>query len=186
MNSHPENFPAHGSNTGPASSGFPLDAASSSAEQTLRLIAQLPSPEGLEDRVIAGLHHAPSTGRILFWPRTISGSGSSWMRGAAAAAIVFVVAGGGWGIYTRVQPMQPARVLVMPRGGAAGGFSGAGAMRTPETLHGPVVAQPVTNKPIDPKTAKKTPARVVHLPLRALQPDATGTIANSPSATTAK
>ena len=40
------------------------------------------------------------------------------MRGAAAAAIVFVVAGGGWGIYTRVQPSQPAKVMVMPRAGS--------------------------------------------------------------------
>jgi hypothetical protein len=107
------------------------------------------------------------------------------MRGAAAAAIVFVVAGGGWGIYTRVEPAQPARVLVMPRAGAAGGFSGAGAMRTPETLHGPVVAQPVTEKPIEVKAAKKTPARVVHLPLRALQPD-DNAVAKQPGAATAK
>ena len=36
------------------------------------------------------------------------------MRTAAAAAIVFVVAGGGWGVYTRVQQGQPARMIVMP------------------------------------------------------------------------
>ena len=170
------------SNSGSASSG----SASSSAEQTLHLIAQLPSPEGLEDRVIAGLHHAPRRGRVLYWPRTLGGSGGAWMRGAAAAAIVFVVAGGGWGIYMRVEPAQPARILVMPRAGATGGFSGAGAMRTPETLHGPVVARPVTDKPTDPKTVKKTPAPVVHLPLRALQPDATSAVAGQPSATAAK
>jgi len=186
MNSHPQNFPAPASNPGSASSGSTSESASSAAEQTLRLLAQLRSPEGLEDRVIAGLHSAPRRGRILYWPRTLGGSGGAWIRGAAAAAIVFVVAGGGWGIYTRVQPAQPARVLVMPRAGAAGGFSGAGAMRTPETLHGPVVARPVTDKPIEPKTVKKSSARVVHLPLRALQSDANGAVANQPSATAAK
>jgi hypothetical protein len=186
MNSHPQNFPAPASNPGSASSGSTSESASSSAEQTLRLLAQLPSPEGLEDRVIAGLHSAPRRGRIFYWPRSLSGSGGAWMRGAAAAAIVFVVAGGGWGIYTHVEPAQPARVLVMPRAGAAGGFSGAGAMRTPETLHGPVVARPVTDKPIEPKTVKKSSARVVHLPLRALQQDDDSAVAKQPSAATAK
>ena len=61
------------------------------------------------------------------------------MRGAAAAAIVFVVAGGGWGIYIRVQQPQPARVIAMPPR-VSGGFSNAGAMRTPNTLNGPLVA----------------------------------------------
>ncbi len=186
MNSPIHNVPAHGSNPGPASSSSTAEFASSQAEQTLRLIAQLPSPEGLDDRVIAALHQVPRKGRVLYWPGSLSGSGGAWMRGAAAAAIVFVVAGGGWGIYMRVEPAQPARVLVMPRAGAAGGFSGAGAMRTPETLHGPVVAQPVTEKPAEVKPVKKTPARVVHLPLRALQPDDDSAVAKQPSAATAK
>jgi hypothetical protein len=186
MNSPIQNVPVHGSNPGPASSGFTAELASSQAEQTLRLIAQLPSPEGLDDRVIAGLHQVPRKGRILYWPGSLSGSGGAWMRGAAAAAIVFVVAGGGWGIYTRVEPAQPARVLIMPRAGTGRGFSSAGEMRTPETLHGPVVARPVTDKPIDPKTVKKTPARVVHLPLRALQQDDDSAVAKQPITATAK
>ena len=68
------------------------------------------------------------------------------MRTAAAAAIVFVVAGGGWGVYTHVQNVQqsqPAKVIVVPRGLQPGGFSGAGAMRTPQTLPGPTVTLPV-------------------------------------------
>jgi hypothetical protein len=69
------------------------------------------------------------------------------MRGAAAAAIVFVVAGGGWGIYSRVQPSPAAKVIVMPaRSGAASGFSNAGAMRTPQTLNGPVLTHPATTQ----------------------------------------
>ncbi len=41
---------------------------SDSAEATLRLIAQLPAPLGLEDRVLAGLNSAPRSGRLLHWP----------------------------------------------------------------------------------------------------------------------
>lgn len=143
----------------------------SSAEETLQLIARLPAPEGLEDRVKTGLKTAPRAGRILHWPASLRPT-ASWVRGAAAAAVVFVVAGGGWGIYMRVQPTQPARVLVMPHAG--GGFSSAGAMRTPQTLNGPILAQPLNTQmdaaetakaqPVQTKPMKKVPAKVLSLP----------------------
>jgi hypothetical protein len=137
MNSTSRNASARNSISGAAA-----ETAASPAETTLRLIAGLPAPNALEDRVLAGLRTAPRTARILRWPAMLQPTGS-WMRVAAAAAIVFVVAGGGWGIYTRVQPSQPAaKVIVMPRAGAAGGFSSAGAMRTPQTLNGPLLSQP--------------------------------------------
>jgi len=156
-----------------STSGAPRERDSASAEATLRLIARLPAPEGIEDRVNAGLKSAPCTGRVLQWPAMLRPT-SSWMRGAAAAAIVFVVAGGGWGIYMRVQPTQPARVIVMPpRPGAGGGFSNAGAMRTPQTLNGSVVAAPVaphasdaqagTLPPVPAKTLQKAPAQIVSI-----------------------
>jgi hypothetical protein len=149
--------------------------AAGSGEETLRLIAKLPAPEGLEDRVNSGLKSAPRTGRILEWPAMLHPAGGwmpgGWIRGAAAAAIVFVVAGGGWGIYTRVQPNQPAKVIMMPRAGAGGGFSSAGAMRTPQTLNLPVVVEPaivqtsnaqtVSTQPLQAKHGKKAPAKVV-------------------------
>jgi len=136
--------------------GFSKDSGAGAAERTLRLIASLPVPEGLEDRVHAGLAAAPRRGRVLAWPGMRT-QASGWVRGAAAAAIVFVVAGGGWGIYSRVQPSQPARVIVMPaRAAAPGGFSGAGAMRTPQTLNLPVVAHPVATA--GPKA--KVPAKI--------------------------
>ncbi len=124
------------------------------AETSLRLIASLPAPAGLEDRVKAGLRVAPRTGQVLRWPSR-AGMGGGWMQGkamraAAAAAIVFVVAGGGWGVYSRVQPAQSPKVIAMPQrmgvGIGSGGFSSAGAMRTPQTLDGPVLAHPVTSK----------------------------------------
>ena len=128
-----------------------------SAEATLRLIAQLPAPLGLEDRVLAGLNSAPRSGRLLHWPGIMNPT-ASWMRGAAAAAIVFVVAGGGWGIYSRVHTAVPAKAVAMPpHVGAVSGFSSAGAMRTPQTLKGPVIAQPAGAQPDVTKPEKKAP-----------------------------
>ncbi len=115
----------------------PSSCGAESAEETLRIVANLPAPEGLEDRVHAALDSTPQRARILSWPTAMKAQ-SNWMRTAAAAAIVFVVVGGGWGVYTRVEPSRAGRVIVMPpRVGAPGGFSGAGAVRMPETIPGP-------------------------------------------------
>jgi hypothetical protein len=137
------------------------------AEETLRLIAHVPAPQGLEDRIHAALLSRPRRGRILSWP-SVPRLESNWMRSAAAAAIVFVIAGGGWGIYSHVQQPQ-AKVIVMPMHVATqGGFSSAGAMRTPNTLNGPVLAHPVPAplklaRPVAkfPKPAKLKPNRSV-------------------------
>ena len=148
------------------------ESAFSPAEETLRLVASLPAPDGLEDRVNAAVSAAANSdgvlgrGRVLAWPRAIRPE-SGWMRTAAAAAIVFVIAGGGWGVYMRVeQQNQPAKVIVMPaRIPGAGGFSGAGAMRTPLTLPGPAAPQPAKVSPpakadaAQTKGAKKPAAR---------------------------
>jgi hypothetical protein len=137
-----------------------VNQAPSPAEKTLRLIARLSAPEGLEERVQAGLHAAPRTAsgtvlgkaRILAWPVALC-LDNAWMRSslarsAAAAAIVAVVVGGGWGVYSRVQQPQPARaVTIPPRVSAQGGFSSAGAMRTPQTLNGPIVEHPAVAHP---------------------------------------
>jgi len=135
-------------------------SGSADVDATLRLVATLPAPEGLEDRIHAKLRSAPRTGRILEWPAGMRSTGawmrSTAMRSAAAAAIVFVVAGGGWGIYTRV---QPSRVIVMPaRVASPGGFSGASAMRTPQPFNAPKVSQPAQGK-----------ARIVPMPQRKSQ-----------------
>jgi hypothetical protein len=170
------------------------EAASGSAEATLRLIARLPASQGLEDRVMAGLKSAPRTARILHWPSMLQPTGT-WMRGAAAAAIVFVVAGGGLGIYSHVQPGQPSRVIVMPpRVGAASGFSNAGAMRTPETLNGPVlakpaiaqplIAQPEIAQPLQTKPLKKIPAPIV--PATNSKTQAAGKVSAQPAVSAVK
>jgi hypothetical protein len=119
-----------------------------SGEDTLRLIASLPAPAGLEDRVHKALRAAPRSGRVLAWPagfRARTVMQNHWMRAAAAAAIVFVVVGGGWGVYSRVQPGPAGKVIVMPqRAPGSGGFGGAGAIRTPQTLPGPKVREQAT------------------------------------------
>jgi hypothetical protein len=153
MNSHFQNASARNA----AASAAPQDV---SVDETLRLIASLPAPQGLEERVLAGLRAAPRRARVLRWP-ALSRPSSGWMRAAAAAAIVAVVAGGGWGIHSLVQPIQPSvrSAVLPPRPAAAAGFSSAGAMRTPQTLHGPVLVQQVTAPPSQAKPAKKIPAR---------------------------
>jgi hypothetical protein len=138
-------------------------AGGADAETTLRLIAALPAPAGLEDRIHARLGSAAGRankpGRMLAWPAS-SGSGSSWLRSAAAAAIAFVVVSVGWGIYSHVQPAMTGRVVPMPaRGEATGGFAGAGAIRTPQTLNGPILAHPVKHQDAPAKTQKNPVAK---------------------------
>ncbi|HTW60568.1 MAG TPA: hypothetical protein VMD55_02100 [Terracidiphilus sp.] len=140
------------------------NAAHNDAEETLRLIAGLPAPQGLEERVhralgqAHALRKASRPGRLLGWPAP-PGTGMEWMRTAAAAAIAFVIAGGSWGVYRQVQPRQTGNgILLAPHGANTGGFAGAGAMRTPQTLNGPVLrgpalAHPPTHPPDHPVEA---------------------------------
>jgi hypothetical protein len=139
------------------------DSGVSEAEKTLRLIARLPAPEGLEDRVHAGLKTAPSGGRILAWPVPLT-LASGWMRSAAAAAIVFVVAGGGWSIYSRVQPGQPPQRIAGPRIAGPGQFSTGEAVRRPQTLNGPMLTNPATPKMPQAKVPAKALAKATHRP----------------------
>jgi hypothetical protein len=132
------------------------------AEAALRCIAGLPAQAGLEVRIKSALEVAPHAGKVLSWPA--AAFSSSWvsrpvLRGAAAAAIVLVVAGGGWGIFRKAQPVRtPSAVVMPPRLAAPGGFSSAGAMRTPQTLIAPTVSQPVAagaNPIVTPKSLQQ-------------------------------
>lgn len=142
-------------------------AALASLDETLRLIAKLPAPAGLEDRVLTGVRAGVRAGmlagskaeshfgRLLVWPASFSPQRDLMqgaMRAAAAAAIVCVVLGGGWGIHARFQSAPLPTAITQPqvnpaRQAAPGGFSSAGAMHTPVTLNGPLVAQPTITKP---------------------------------------
>lgn len=134
------------------------------AEATLRLIAALPAPDGIEDRVKiglktglkTGLRAAPHQASVIRWPQR-STDGARWthlswthlagMRAAAAAAIVMVVAGGGWEVYSHIRvAAQPAALVAPERMGGSSGLSAAGAKRKPHTVDGPVVAVPAQAK----------------------------------------
>ena len=147
-----------------------------SFQATLRVIANLPVPEGLEDRVRRALRTAPRESHLLAWPSGLKPKAvrldSSWMtpgwigawsRAAAAVAIGLVVVGGGWGVYSRVERTQPQRVIVFPHSAVGGGFSSAGAMRTPETLNGPVLVHPLKSDAA-PNKAKAKPGRPAKAP----------------------
>jgi hypothetical protein len=165
--------PKNGNAAGPAAQG----SAAGEADATLRLIAGLPAPKGLEERVhqrlntlqklntleglstARGLGAAPRQpgqgGRVLAWPAPASSS-RGWLRAAAAAAIAFVIVGGGWDVYRHVQPGQTTGrgIMLAPRGAASGGFAGAGAVRTPQTLNGPVVNEPTAKRGVDAQPAQ--------------------------------
>jgi len=168
-----------------------IAGASGSGEfdETLRLIARLAPPEGLEERVKAGLRAAPASGkaRIFAWPKLRLET--AWMRSAAAAAIGAVVVGGSWGIYSHVQSNQPSRAIATPpRVSAQGGFSSAGAMRTPQTLNGPMVApaaaaHPATAAPLVAKPETEPAATVKSVPVKSATADKT---AAPPAATRVK
>jgi hypothetical protein len=137
-------------------------ATGGSGEETLRLIARLPAPEGLENRVKAGLRSSPATGRMVMWRDFVRPAGgwmySSLVRGAAAAAIVCVVAGGGWRIYSHVQPAPAANAVVPVSTG--NGFSNANAVRVPETLDRPVLKHPAP----EVNVVEKAPAEIKSVP----------------------
>ena len=148
---------------------FDSSCSSSGFEETLRLVASLSAPEGLEERVEvtlrAELRAAPRAvygrARILHWPAALrldhAWVRSSLARAAAAATIAAVVIGGGWGVYSRVETSQPASFVAPLHTVPPGGFSSAGAMRTPQTLDGPLVAHPAAAATIN--AAPKTPAQ---------------------------
>lgn len=150
-------------------SRFDRSASALAAEETLRMIATLPAPAGLEDRVKAGLRSAPKTAKVIAWPFPSAGNWmrSSGMRGAAAAAIVLAIAGGGWGVYSHIQVAPVPSALVDPQlPSAAGRFSTAGAMHVPQTVQGPVIAAPVIEKQDQPP-AKAVPLPPQHTPKKA-------------------
>lgn len=148
------------------------DAALKSLDATLHLLATLPVPAGLEDRVFAGMVAVPRKARVLEWPQPLYSR--DWVRGIAAAAIVLVVGGGGWGVYSRVRPNEPAaagepdRAVAVPHATfQPGGFSSAEMIRRPQTLNGPAVKKAEPAATAKTKTAEEAAAKKPARPLKA-------------------
>ena len=106
-----------------------------SGEDTLRLVAALPAPAGMEERIQQRLK-LQGADRVIEWP-VKPRAGQTWLRGAAAAALVCVVVGGGWSLYQHVRPADAARMPAISAPATQGAFASAGAKRTPLTLVGP-------------------------------------------------
>jgi hypothetical protein len=157
--------------------------AAHDAEATLRLIATLPTPVGLEKRVIARVRSAPRSGRVLSWPGLVNPT-ENWFRTAAAAAIVFVVIGGGWEVNSRVQSISS--VAAPPSTGAAGAFSNAGAVRVPQSLPAPVIAQPTPVQPVVTEPSTKVRHKVAPTAHRNAKPVAENKPSDPPSQSAAK
>jgi hypothetical protein len=132
------------------------------AEETLRLLAKLPPPAQLAERVHRRLAQAQAMPvRRGFW--------SLWMPArrvqfAAAAALVLAVAGSTWSVYHR-QPVtgastgsaQAAPATPGNAPDAAGAFGSAKVERVPPTLT-PIHVPPVLKKkPGAGHTAKPSP-----------------------------
>lgn len=167
MNSQDQIPRANGSDSQASS-----DAALKSLDATLHLLATLPAPAGLEDRVFAGMVAVPRKARVLEWPQPLYSR--DWVRGIAAAAIVLVVGGGGWGLYSHVKPGEPAQVVTGPRTTfQPGGFSSAEMIRRPQTLNGPPVKRAEPAVTAKTKTAEETAAKK---PARTLSAHGVGTV----------
>ena len=150
------------------------DESLSPPEQTLRMLAKLPPPDGLSARVQASLRTAPRRSSFFSFGNVFGLSG--WqqigaLRTVAAFGIVCVVAGGGWQIYSHVQTApgtQGSAVPVHVNAGESsqGSFSTSGAIAKPDPLKAPVITHQIASpalmnqpQPIVPakKSSKKKP-----------------------------
>ena len=136
------------------------------AEETLRLLAKLPPPENLNDRVHARVRHQIALESMT--PRR-RGFWSLWSPGkrlqfAGAAVLAVAVASSMWTIHRAHetgtnsgagQPVGPQVVAPsQPDAGSDSGFSGAKASRVPATLN-PIKVPPAPKKKPSPKGAAK-------------------------------
>ncbi len=117
---------------------FDRNAATIDAEHSLRLIASLPAPVGIEERVKCGLQDASSQTAVIAWPFIPRRGWAqvSYLRAAAAAAIVLMVAGGGWGSPCAFRAGAFAAGNAVPQRIERRRSFRGGSKRTPKTVDG--------------------------------------------------
>jgi hypothetical protein len=115
------------------------------ADDTLRLVAMLPPPENLTDRVHARLASAAATPpRRGFWSYWLP---AQRVQFAAAAALVLAVVGSTWSAYHQHPQLGTTAPAVRPAppAPAAGGFGTASTVRVPPTLN-PIKVPPAPRR----------------------------------------
>jgi len=163
MNTNPESLPKSDEQI-PAPNSDPLAAAN----ETLRLIASVSPPQGLEERIhlrLRSARNAPKSSR--FWPGWNTGMSSPMRAGFAVAALVLAaLVGGGWEFHrinaaktaisasdarqapaVSLTPVQAPAQVPPP---SKSGFSTANSMRVPPTLN---------RLHVPPAPKKRIPAR---------------------------
>lgn len=180
----------------PVSSG---DFAAQQAERTLRLLARVAPPAGLEERIHSRLWQqmaGQSSARTAFWPSwrlPVLRPGLRPGYGVAAAALLCVVAGaayyGGRDALHRGTPPRSASaspavtgqsgntvsfpLLTPPQVAPRGNFGSANSMRVPPTLKPLYVPEAPHRKPTTKtprKPAPKHPSSAAAVPDNSTQP----------------
>jgi len=141
--------------------------ASGDPEATLRLLAQLPPPEGLADRVHRSLASAPDPAPSpRFWSLWLP---AHRLQFAGAAVLVTAMAVSSWTILESRRPSSPTAKTTVPRTAADSDrstFSSADAERRPATLK-PIKVPPA------PKTSAAPKKKPSAAKSRAIRPSAT-------------
>ena len=146
----------------------PLDRADttgSDAEETLRLLAKLPPPAELTERVHRRIAEAQAMSESQMYKR--GGFWSLWLPAqrfqfAAAAVLAIAVAGSMWSVYHRhpgagAAKQNPSPAPQQSAPASASHFDNAGAVRVPPTLK-PIPAPQISRKKPAASHAKSKPS----------------------------
>lgn len=137
------------------------------AEETLRMVAKLPAPTGLEDRVQRRLN-----AEMLYSEERRYSIWSLWMPGrklqfAAAGVLAAAVAISSWSVYHGQRMAANANAAAKqaapaPAKSAAGnGFTPAGAVGVPHTI-APIHVAPAPKRKPGAASTKPSPKKVAH------------------------
>lgn len=137
------------------------------AEETLRLVAKIPAPEGLEERVQRRLD-----AEVLRSAERRHSVWSLWMPGrklqfAGAAVLSAAVAGSAWSVYHGQRLAADANaaakqaVPAPAKSPAGSGFTPAGAVAVPHTL-APIHVAPAPKRKPTAASTKPSPKKIAN------------------------